>query len=310
VPAPDKRSGEFRLIAEYLAGLDEGPGIALGNGDDAAALDLPPGEQIVVSTDIAAEGVHFPTGSSADRVAYRAVAAAASDLAAMGARPVAMTLNLSLPGADETVLAGLRAGLEESVRAFGLPLVGGDLVRGPLSLGVQVLGAVARGEALRRSGARAGDRLCVSGCLGDAAAGLALELGDIDAPQDHALHLREAFWRPQPALALGQALRGRATAAIDISDGLLADAGHLSRASGVRLHIDSKALPLSESLTQTVDLETAKRLALTGGEDYQLCFTLPGSYELPVGCTIVGYVEPGAGVTCDVEYGVGGYQHF
>ncbi len=264
----------------------------------------------MVSTDIAAEGVHFPTGSPADLLAYRAVAAAASDLAAMGARPLAMTLNLSLPSADGTVLAALRAGLEESGRAFRLPLVGGDLVRGPLSLGVQVLGAVPRGEALRRGGARAGDRLCVSGCLGDAAAGLALELGDIDASPGHAQRLREAFWRPQPALALGQSLRGRASAAIDISDGLLADAGHLARASGVRLHIDSKALPLSESLTQTVKQETARRLALTGGEDYQLCFTLPGSYELPAGCTVVGYVESGAGVTCDVDYEVGGYQHF
>lgn len=301
---------EFGLIAEYLTGLDQGAGVALGNGDDAAVLELEAGEQLVVSTDVAAEGIHFPQDSPAGAMAYRAAAAAASDLAAMGARPIAMTLNLCLPDAGEFRLADLRAGLAMATEALRLPLVGGDLVRGSLSFGVQVLGAVPHGEALVRSGAAVGDRVCVSGYLGDASAGLAIEQGTLETGPEHAEALKKAFWRPAPAYALGQSLRGVATAAIDVSDGLLADAGHLARASGVRLLIEGEALPLSPALKNSVDDQEARRRALTGGEDYVLCFTLPPGATLPPGCTEIGCVEAGSGVGCAWEFEVDGYQHF
>lgn len=310
MPPPEAPADEFRLIAAYLRDLDRGDGVVLGNGDDAAILELRPEEQLVVSSDVANEGVHFPRESPAQSVAFRSVAAAASDLAAMGARPVAMTLNLSLPARDETFFAGLRDGLQAACRALSLPLVGGDLVRGSLSLGVQVFGAVPRGEALLRSGAQVGDKLCVRGSLGDAAAGLALVQGRLDASGDDADALRAAFWRPQPALDLGQALRGAATAAIDVSDGLMADIGHLACASGVRAVIEKEQLPLSAALRRCVDDETALRMALSGGDDYALCFTLPRDVPVPAECTLIGSIEAGAGVACDADVEIDGYRHF
>jgi len=310
VPPADPRGEEFRLIAAYLGGLDRSPAVTLGNGDDGAVLRLPAGEELVVSTDAAAEGVHFPPGSAPEKAVFRALGAAASDLAAMGARPLALTLNLSLPTADKSVLRALRTGLEDAVDRFDLPLVGGDLIRGPLSFGVQVLGSVPPGEALTRSGARAGDRLCVSGPLGDPAAGLALIEGRLAAETGDAQYLTQRFWRPEPALALGQILRRRASAAIDVSDGLLADAGHLAAASGVRLRIDSEVLPLSPALRRSCGEDRARRFALTGGEDYVLCFTLPRGEALPDGCHVIGNVEAGDGVHCDLETETDGFQHF
>jgi thiamine-monophosphate kinase len=306
---------EFALIARYLAGLDYGPSVRLGVGDDGAILGLEAGEELVVSTDSALEGVHFPVGAAADAAAYRAVAAAASDLAAMGARPLAMTLNLALPDAGDERLTALRRGLADASQAFGLPLVGGDLVRGAFSLGVQVLGAVARGMALRRSGARPGDLLCVSGPLGDAAAGLALLREDPvvrAAATSPALRatLVGRFWRPRPALDLGRALAASATAMIDVSDGLLADAGHIAAASGVGLLVRSDALPLSPELLQLVDRERAIAWALAGGEDYVLCFTQDATAPLPPGCTVIGEVREGAGVSCDARVDLPGYRHF
>jgi thiamine-monophosphate kinase len=303
--------GEFRLIADYLAGLDRGAGVVLGNGDDAAVLDLARGEQLVVSTDLALPGVHFPLAAPWNLAAFRAVACAASDLAAMGARPLAMTLNLVLPDDDAARLAALRRGLEDAAQQMQLPLVGGDLVRGPLSLGVQVLGAVPAGLALTRAGARPGDGLYVSGIPGEAAAGLAAVQGRLpDLAAALRAHLERRFWRPEPAFALGMALRGRATAAIDVSDGLLADAAHLARASGVALRIAADALPLPAEWQSFADREQQLRWALSGGDDYLLCFTLPEGEEPPPGCTRIGQVEAGEGVYCDYQTEDDGYRHF
>jgi thiamine-monophosphate kinase len=263
-----------------------------------------------VSTDTSAEGVHFPVASCPAAVAYRAVAAAVSDLAAMGAGPLAMTLAISLPEARAAWLDALRAGLREAVHAFSLPLVGGDTTRGPLALTVTVLGCVPAGTALRRDAARPGDRLCVSGTLGDSAAGLASLRGELEESAALAA-LRERFWRPQPRLDLGRDLRGVAGAAIDVSDGLLADAAHLAAASGVRLEVRADALPLSPALRSAVSHAQAREWALSGGEDYELCFTLPPGAPLPAGCSVIGSVEAGSGVGCDLPPGgAGGYRHF
>lgn len=306
----DQPAGEFELIARFLSDLDQGPDVALGNGDDAALLRLAPGEVLAVSADAMLEGVHFPIDSPAADIAYRCVAAAVSDLAAMGARPLGMTLALSLPAADESWMLELRSGLADAVADFSLALVGGDLTRGPLALTVQVMGAVPVGQALLRSGARAGERLYVSGDLGVAAAGLAVIAGALVVPESVECSLRQGFWRPSPNLSLGQSLRGRATAAIDVSDGLLADAEHLARASGVRLNIDSSCLPVSAALRDVVSRRQLLDWALSGGEDYVLCFTLPPELEPPTGCTLIGSVDAGSGVYCDYAVAKPGYRHF
>jgi len=311
VPPANSGTGEFALIRRYFSAFARGPHVELGPGDDAALLAVPPGELLVISTDTQVQGVHFPQDSDAARVSYRACAAAVSDLAAMGARPLGMTLALTLPESDENWLSACSRGLAEAVDDFSLPLVGGDTTRGSLSLTITVLGATRAGAALRRDGARPGDRLCVSGTLGDAAAGLALLQGRMDAASPASELLIQRFWRPQPALALGQALSGVASAAIDISDGLLADAGHLSEASGVRIAIDSERIPLSDALSGAVERDQAMAWALAGGDDYALCFTLGPHAALPENCWCIGRVERGSGVSCDFSSGTGaGFEHF
>lgn len=317
MPAPEAVEGEFGLIARFFRGLDRGEGVSLGNGDDAAVLDLPPGESLAVSVDTMVDGRHFPTGSPADLVSYRAVAAAASDLAAMGAMPLAMNLALTLPSADGAWLRQCRAGLERAVQALSLPLVGGDLTRGPLTLSVQVLGAVPRDQTLTRAGAQPGDRLCVSGPLGKAAAGLAVLQGRCRVAAPLADDLLRHFWCPAPAFELGVALRGQATAAIDISDGLLADVAHLAVASGVSVHIDAARIALDPDLLSSFGETQALSWALAGGEDYRLCFTLPPASLLPAECVVIGEVGDGEGVHCAAAKalgltgaGSGGYKHF
>ncbi|WP_439107112.1 thiamine-phosphate kinase [Congregibacter sp.] len=310
MPDASQPRDEFSVIARYFQQLDKGPDVVLGNGDDAAVLRLAPGEELVVSADSMLEGVHFPPKSPPIELAYRAVAAATSDLAAMGARPVAMTLALSLPSAEDPWLEGIRSGLSEAVADFSLPLVGGDLTRGPLTLSVQVLGAVPAGRAIRRDGANPGDIVYVSGSLGDSAAGLAVIEGRLRCEDKVTQTLRARFWRPSPELELGVSLRDKATAAIDVSDGLLADLGHIAQASKVGMFVDTARIPVSATLSSIVPAEQALAWALRGGEDYRLCFTLPETVNAPDGCIPIGCVESGSGVRCDSAGGSDGYRHF
>lgn len=302
---------EFALIDRFFAGLGSGDAVDLSVGDDCAVLRLGTGERIAVSVDTQVVGVHFPEQTLPADIAYRAVSAAASDLAAMGARPLGMTLALTLPAADEQWLSAFCRGLEDAVRDCKLPLVGGDTTRGPLAVSVQVMGALPQGEALTRSGARVGDAVYVSGTLGDAAAALAALQGLWQPEQAHADYLLDRFHRPRARIALGLELLGRATAAIDISDGLLADAGHIARASGVRLCIEPDLVPLSPALTSRGCNDVIRQWALAGGDDYELCFCLAPHEAPPPGCTRIGGVESGTGVDCGVEIDVApGYQHF
>lgn len=313
---------EFSLISRYFSAFGAGPAVALGVGDDCAILELEPGERLATSVDTVVAGVHFLQESLPEDVAYRAVAAAASDLAAMGARPLGMTLALTLPDADELWLHSFSQGIGAAVTDLALPLVGGDITRGPLTVTVQVFGALPAGEALLRGGAQVGDSVFVSGTLGDAAGGLAVLEGRYRPEPDTAEYLEQRFFRPSPRLALGMALLGggpgkagevsaRASAAIDISDGLLADAAHIAAASGVRIELDAGQLPLSPALAAHPDRDQALRWALAGGDDYELCFCLPPGSAVPAGCTRVGEVLAGEGVHCP---GFGalapGYNHF
>jgi thiamine-monophosphate kinase len=302
---------EFTLIYRYFSALGRGEAVELSVGDDCAILRLAPDERLATSVDTMVEGVHFPADSFPEDIGYRAVSVAASDLAAMGARPIGMTLALTLPEADELWLHTFSQGVAAASSEYQLPLVGGDTTRGPLTITVQVLGALPFGEALLRSNACAGDGVYVSGTLGDAAAALAVLAGDWQPAPEHAEYLLGRFNRPSARLDLGRKLLGSASAAIDISDGLLADAGHIAAGSGVKLCIEPQQLPLSPALLSHPSVEQARRWALTGGDDYELCFCLPATQKPPAGCTLIGRVEAGSGVDCGVETGSSaGYQHF
>lgn len=315
--------GEFELIRRYFAAAacaQPPEGVVCGIGDDCALLELPPDEQLAVSTDTLVAGVHFPADSDPFLLGQRALAACASDLAAMGAQPVAFTLALTLPEAAPAWLEAFARGLDHKARACGLALVGGDTTRGPLCLTLTVLGRVPRGQALRRGGARPGELLCVGGELGDAAGALQLLSGQRKAAAAVAEPLLARYWSPQPQLGLGLALRGRASAALDISDGLLADCGHIAKASRVALFVEQECLPLSASLCALLDREQALGCALCGGDDYVLAFTLPESElaelqaQWPV--RVIGRVEAGEGVHLldatgrEIVSEHRGYEHF
>jgi thiamine-monophosphate kinase len=246
---------------------------------------------------------------------------AVSDLAAMGATPIAFTLALTLPTVTADWLQAYAHGLNQMAQSCGVALVGGDTTRGPLSLTMTVFGRVPSGLALTRSGARPGDLLCVGGELGNAAGALPLVLGQRTADASIAEPLLAHYWSPQPQLGLGQALRGKATSAMDISDGLLADCGHIALASKVGIEVERERLPLSQSLVDFLGRSQAQVAALSGGDDYVLAFTLP-SVELPLLLAdgwpihVIGQVTAGQGVRLldadgkDITPQTRGYQHF
>lgn len=323
--------GEFELIQRYFRGAAlEAAGdvaaVALGIGDDAAVLRPDADKQWVVSTDSLVLGTHFPEHYLPADLGYRALAVAVSDLAAMGARPLSFTLALTLPQADEDWLAGFAQGLAQAAQDQRICLVGGDTTRGPLNIGVTVIGQVAERKVIRRRGAQPGDLLCVGGPLGDGGAGLAVALGEalpdtLSAAQRDYLAAR--FWRPRAQCELGQELAGIASAGLDISDGLLADAGHLANAGEVALHIRYADLPCSPALLAWPEVQRRVWM-LGGGDDYVLLFTLPMASSACLGVwasqgfqvTVIGEVVAGQGVWLDDGQQLinmpssGGYQHF
>jgi len=316
---------EFELIERYFrdCGAARSDVIA-GIGDDAALVAVPPDTELVVATDTLVAGVHFPEGSPAASIGHRALAVNLSDLAAMGARAAWALLALTIPRAEEAWLAEFAAGFAALARAHRVALVGGDTTRGPLTVTVQLLGTVPPGAALRRCGGRAGDALFVSGTPGDAAAGLALEERRLAAEPLVLAYLRERFLWPTPRMALGERLRGHASACIDVSDGLLGDAGKLARASQTGVEISFAAVPVSEPLVRAVGEERARTLALTGGDDYELLFAVHPEKvsamlaDLPPerwGYTRIGALRaaPGAEVLREgtvMQFSHSGYQHF
>lgn len=270
---------EFELIqscfADQAAAMlhaGVGAGVRLGIGDDCAILAPRSGHDLLVSVDTLVAGVHFPDSISPYQIACRSLAVNLSDLAAMGAEPAWFTLALTLPEANESWLREFSRGLFDTARQHGIALVGGDTTRGPLCITIQVQGYAAAGQALRRDGASAGDLICVSGLLGDAGAGLSLVLQD---KADQSDYLVQRFLSPLPRITTGQALIGTASAAIDISDGLLADLGHILERSQVGASLQVDAIPRSQALRQAVGEKQALQLALSAGDDYELCFCVP-----------------------------------
>ena len=264
---------EFDLIARIRARAALRDDVVLGIGDDAAVLRVPPDRLLAVATDTLNIGVHFPEDTLPDAVGWKSLAVNLSDLAAMGATPAWCTLSLSLPEGDALWVERFLDGFLALADAQGVSLVGGDTTRGPLSVCVTVHGFVEEGRAMRRAGARAGDDLWISGTLGDAAAALSQwRAGGAAEP-----FLRARLDRPTPRLALGAALCRIATACIDVSDGLLADLGHLCGASGVGADVELDALPASPALAALFTDETRHVLQAGGGDDYELCFAAPAT---------------------------------
>ena len=268
--------GEFEIIARYFTRATADRDVVLGVGDDAAVLAV--GGHLAVTVDTLIAGVHFPDGMAPHALGHRLMAVNLSDLAAMGARPRWCTLALTLPSADELWLDGFSRGLFELADRYGVSLVGGNLSRGPLTLTLQLMGKVEPKNMLTRSGGHVGDDIYVTGTLGDSSAGIMLILERSAAPQGSAAAaLKERFYRPVPRVGAGLALGPLATAAIDVSDGLLADLDHICKASACGATIDVERVPLSAELLSMFPPQEALAHALGGGDDYELCFTAPPS---------------------------------
>jgi len=318
--------GEFDLIRRYFSRIGRARSdVLLGVGDDAALLRMPADTELAAAVDTIVAGRHFPHDSDARSIGHRALAVNLSDLAAMGATPAWATLALTLPTADPDWLERFSGGLADLANAFDVALVGGDTTAGPLTISVQVMGHVARGTALRRSGAHAGDILAVTGTLGDAGAGLALATGSYSTSDGAAAReLRQRFEYPTPRVEFGAAARGTATAAMDLSDGLVGDLPKLASASGLAAHVDVERLPLSNAVQAFASPQQARDWALGAGDDYELLLAVPpGGYaemaslaaRLDLRLTAIGELRRGTGVSWGLNGAkftppAHGYDHF
>jgi thiamine-monophosphate kinase len=321
-PDPAPPPGEFELIARYFRPLAAGRAGALGLADDAALIDVPAGERLVVTADALVAGIHFLPDDPPDRIARKMLRSNLSDLAAMGAKSLAYLMTCCFPWPlEESWLAGFAAGLAEDQREFGIALMGGDTTAtpGPLTLSVTALGTVEAGRELRRSTAHAGDLVAVSGTIGDAALGYALRSGRLAAGEGAEM-LLSRHYLPQPRMTLGRSLVGLASSCMDVSDGLAGDLAHIAEASGLGAVIEAGEVPLSPPARAILARDPQwLKTVLTGGEDYELLFTVPPARErelrdLPV--TVIGRMEPGKGVRVlddagqPLDLGAGGYRHF
>ncbi|EAW3680152.1 thiamine-phosphate kinase [Salmonella enterica] len=319
--------GEFSLIARYFdrvrsTRLD----VETGIGDDCALLNIPEKQTLAISTDTLVAGNHFLPDIDPADLAYKALAVNLSDLAAMGADPAWLTLAVTLPEVDEPWLEAFSDSLFELLNYYDMQLIGGDTTRGPLSMTLGIHGYIPAGRALKRAGAKPGDWIYITGTPGDSAAGLAvLQNRLLVSEETDAHYFIKRHLRPTPRILHGQALRDIASAAIDISDGLISDLGHIVKASGCGAKVDVDALPKSAAMMRHVDAGQALRWTLSGGEDYELCFTVPelnrGALDVAIGqlgvpFTCIGqmsadveglsFVRDGMPVTFDWK----GYDHF
>jgi thiamine-monophosphate kinase len=315
--------GEFDLIRKYFTDIGPVGAVALAGGDDCALLDLPAGQQLATSVDTLVADVHFPAQGDSELIAQKALRCNLSDLAACGAQPLAFTLALTLPDADENWLDHFARGLRACADEFAVPLIGGDTTRGPVRvITIEVLGVVPHGQALLRSGAKPGDCVYVSGTLGDARAALDVLATPVVQLDDAQRFWLKRYYMPRPRVALGIALRGIASAAIDISDGLAADLGHILERSEVGAMLDADAMPLSEALRGHPQAST---FALHGGDDYELCFTVPLSQahqldaiaqQLQIRLTRIGVITAESSLRLRTANGAvasiapSGYRHF
>ena len=314
---------EFSLIAKHFTRAT--PGAVLGVGDDCALLEPTPGMQLAVSSDMLLEGRHFSPQDSPAGIGHKSLAVNMSDLAAMGATPRWATLAIALPEENDAWLTAFARGFFRLADLHGIELVGGDTTRGALTLSITVMGEIPPGQALRRDGAQAGDDIWVSGALGSAALALAYRQGRLFMEQIDAARVLPALYLPTPRVALGIALRGIANSAIDISDGLLADLGHILERSSVGARLEFSALPTLPVVQSYLHETVARDCVLAGGDDYELCFTAPADRRdaihaaaagANVAVTRIGHItaKPGLHVIDadgqSIPYRKTGYDHF
>ncbi len=315
---------EFDLIRQYLSPTAARADVVLGVGDDCALLATPAGYALAVSIDTLVEGVHFLQGADSESLGHKALAVSLSDLAAMGAQPAWATLALTLPDGDPRWLEAFSRGFARLASAHGVELVGGDLTRGPRAVSVQAHGFVKPEQAMRRGGAAPGELIYLTGSLGDAGLALLGLKGGYVAPEGLS-PVRQRLERPRPRVDEGLALCPLATAAIDISDGLAADLGHILEASGVGARVDVEAIPLSPSVSAYVRDTGDWKLPLSAGDDYELCITVPPARRAEVerlgdgfdcGLTRIGIVDAQPGLRWRMgdgrrmELDAGGFDHF
>lgn len=319
--------GEFDLINKYFARPT--PSAVLGPGDDCALIAPTPGKQLAVTTDMLVAGTHFLPDTNPRNLGWKALAVNISDLAAMGAQPRWVTLAGALPAVDEPWIAAFAEGFFACAAEYGVDVIGGDTTKGPLNVCVTAIGEVEPGQALRRNGAQAGDQIWVSGRPGLASLGLAYLQDKVKLPEPWPRLCVSALEKPRPRVALGLALNGIASSAIDVSDGLLADLGHIAERSGCAAAVKLVQLPhLPKGDSYDADLRRiALECQLTGGDDYELCFTAPGTQSLAIAkiaaqleLPLWNIGEMVAGPTGDVtvldpdgkpvEFGSKGYDHF
>jgi thiamine-monophosphate kinase len=328
---PPHRLSEFAMIAKLFAPLSANAKGAYGLQDDAASLNVPAGQELVVTVDTIVDNVHFFGGDDpADDIAKKALRVNLSDLAAKGARPIGYLLALSLPEwVGDTWLEQFAAGLKEDQRRYAVDLLGGDTTstEGSLTISITALGSVETGRTLRRGGARPGDIVFVSGTIGDAGAGLAILVCEApDIPDEAIDHLIARYHLPEPRTELGPRLLGLATAALDVSDGLLADLAHIAEVSGVRIVVEAERIPLSDEYVSFAGSSISAILdAATAGDDYEIAFTAPPSARAAIAAAAqsagvpvreIGRVEEGSGVVLldldgkPIPVGQPGYVHF
>jgi thiamine-monophosphate kinase len=316
-------SSEFDLISRHFT--RPAANAVLGVGDDCALVDVTNGMDLTVSTDTMVSGTHFFPDVDPEHLGHKALAVNLSDIAAMGAMPYWAMLALTVPSVDHAWLAAFAKGFFDLATEYNVSLIGGDTTRGPLTLTVTIMGEVPAGAALRRSGAKAGNDIWVSGNVGDAALAVAHRHGKVVLAEADYREAVMRLYEPTPRVALGQALRGMATAAIDISDGLLADLGHICRLSGVGATVDLGSIPVSAIGAKHFESDSGRTAIVAGGDDYELCFTAPPNSResiaeltdvLGVPLTRIGQVKRGKGVSLlgpdgkAVKIDGRGYDHF
>lgn len=321
--------GEFSIIEKYFSNLGQSEGVSLGVGDDCAILEIPPDKQLVTTVDTLVEAIHFPSKSSPGDIAQRALRVNLSDIAAMGAEPHWFTLALTHQTGNEEWIYRFSKALERDAKKFGCTLVGGDLTAGPLSITIQVLGTVDRGKAIKRSGVKEGDYIYVTGSLGEAAAATFLfekppnSLNPL--PKSLIDRLYNKFYRPEPRIQEGILLQNIASSAIDISDGLIADLGHILSSKSYGANIEFERIPYANFLTDVADHDLIRKWILSGGDDYELCFTVPKKHvaflesmmaSQKIQACYIGQVSINPGIRCYDDQGEllniikSGYQHF
>ncbi len=305
---------EFSLIDQFFKKTaSKNPETRLGIGDDCALLSIPSGYELAITTDTMVENVHFFADANPASVGHKLLAVNLSDLAAMGAKPLAVTLALTLPRIDEHWLSEFSAGFLTLAQRYNVDLIGGDTTKGALTLTVQAMGLVPNGQALKRCTARVGDLIYMTGWLGEAGLGLKIKQGY----DYHAENALIRFHEPIPRIEIGLALRGIASACIDISDGLVGDLGHILKQSGVGACVDFDKLPLSDDVKRYIENTGDEFMPLIAGDDYELCFTVPPQFahRVPENCTAIGIIEKESGLRLKKSghtetFTAKGYEHF